>query len=57
MAVLTGMRCCEVLGLCGEYVFDTHIFLCGQYDEYGYRETKTKTKHHIPLAAELVNDV
>ena len=54
IAALTGMRCSEVLGLRGEYVFDDHIFLCGQYDEYGYRETKTKIKHHIPLVAELV---
>jgi len=57
MAALTGMRCCEVLGLRGEYVYDDHIFLCGQYDEYGYRETKTKIKHHIPLAAEMVADL
>jgi integrase len=38
-------------------VYDGHIFLCAQYDEYGYRETKTKVKHHIPLAAELVADL
>jgi len=57
IAALTGMRCCEVLGLRGEFVFDDHLFLCGQYDEYGYRETKTKIKHHIPLAAELVRDL
>jgi integrase len=57
IAALTGMRCCEVLGLRGEYVYDDHIFLCGQYDEYGYRETKTKIKHHIPLAASLVADL
>jgi integrase len=57
IAALTGMRCCEVLGLRGEYVYDDHIFLCGQFDEYGYRETKTKIKHHIPLTAELVKDL
>jgi integrase len=57
IAALTGMRCCEVLGLRGEFVFDDHIFLCGQYDEYGYRETKTKIKHHIPLTGELVEDL
>jgi integrase len=57
IAALTGMRCCEVLGLRGEYVYDDHLFLCGQYDEYGYRETKTKIKHHIPLTAELVTDL
>jgi integrase len=57
VAALTGMRCCEVLGLRGEYVYNDHIFLCGQYDDYGYRETKTKIKHHIPLTAELVADL
>ena len=57
LAALTGMRCCEVLGLRGEYVFDDHLYLCGQYDRYGYRETKTKIKHHIPLVGELVEDL
>jgi integrase len=57
MAGLTGMRCSEILGLRGEYVYDDHIFLCGQYDEYGYRETKTKIKHHIPLVEEVVTDL
>ncbi|MDR0497147.1 MAG: phage integrase SAM-like domain-containing protein, partial [Treponema sp.] len=56
LAALTGMRCGEVLGLRGEYVFDDHIFLVGQYDAYGYRPTKTKIKHHIPLTGEMVND-
>jgi len=57
LAALTGMRCCEVLGLRGEYVFDDHIYLAGQYDAYGYRETKTKIKHHIPLTRELIKDL
>jgi integrase len=57
IAALTGMRCCEVLGLRGEFVFDDHLFLCGQYDEYGYRETKTKIKHHIPLTGAIVADL
>ncbi|MDR2631252.1 MAG: site-specific integrase [Spirochaetaceae bacterium] len=57
LAALTGMRMCEVLGLRGEFVFDKNLFLCGQFDGYGYRETKTKIKHHIPLAAELVRDL
>jgi hypothetical protein len=38
-------------------VYDDHIFLCAQYDEYGYQETKTKVKRHIPLTAELVADL
>jgi integrase len=57
LAALTDMRCSEILGLREEYVYDDHIFLCGQYDEYGYQETKTKIKHHIPLTGELVADL
>jgi len=57
LAALTGMRCCEVLGLRGEFVFDSHIYLAGQYDAYGYRETKTKIKHHIPLTCEMIKDL
>jgi integrase len=57
LAALTSMRCSEVLGLKGEYVFDNYLYLCGQFDDYGYRETKTKIKHHIPLPAELVRDL
>jgi len=58
LAGLTGIRCCEVLGLKGEYVFDDHIYICAQYDDvYGYRETKTKTKHNIPLTKEVIADL
>ncbi|GHU14743.1 tyrosine recombinase XerC [Spirochaetia bacterium] len=57
MAALTGMRCSEVLGLTGEYVFDNNIFLNAQYDEYGYRETKTKVKHHIPLTQGVIDEL
>jgi integrase len=58
LAGLTGIRCCEVLGLRGEYVYDDHIYICAQYDDvYGYRETKTKTKHNIPLTKEVIADL
>jgi integrase len=57
LAALTGMRSSEVLGLRGEYVFDDHIYLCKQYDEYGYRDTKTKDKHNIPLADDMIRDL
>jgi len=58
LAGLTGIRGCEVLGLKGEYVFDDHIYICAQYDDvYGYRETKTKTKHNIPLTKEVIADL
>jgi integrase len=57
LAALTGMRTSEVLGLRGEQVFDDTIFLCAQYDEYGYRETKTRVKHHIPLAQTVIREL
>jgi integrase len=57
MAALTGMRSSEVLGLRGEFVFDDHIYLCAQYDEYGYRETKTKDKHNIPLPSAIIKEL
>ena len=57
LAALTGMRACEVLGLKGTYVYDDHIYLCKQYDEYGYRDTKTKDKHNIPLPASLIKSL
>ena len=58
LAALTGIRCCEVLGLRGEFVFENHIYICAQHDnKYGYRDTKTKTKHHIPLTAEVIEDL
>ncbi|MDR2741916.1 MAG: site-specific integrase [Treponema sp.] len=34
-----------------------HIYLCKQFDEYGYRDTKTKDKHNILLAREMINDL
>jgi integrase len=54
LAALTGMRSSEVLGLRGEYVYEDHIYLCKQYDEYGYRDTKTKDKHNIPLTRDMI---
>lgn len=57
LAALTGMRASEVVGLKGCYVYDEHIYLCMQFDEYGYRPTKTKDKHNIPLAAGLINEL
>jgi integrase len=54
LAALTGMRASEVLGLRGGFVYDDHIYLCKQFDEYGYRDTKTKDKHNIPLPSELI---
>jgi integrase len=57
LAALTGMRASEVLGLKGGFVYEGHIYLCKQYDEYGYRDTKTKDKHNIPLPDDLIQDL
>ncbi|MDR0759626.1 MAG: site-specific integrase [Treponema sp.] len=57
LAALTGMRASEVLGLKGAFVYDDHIYLCKQYDEYGYRDTKTKDKHNIPLPSGMIHDL
>ena len=57
LAALTGLRCAEILGLKGEYVFDGHIHVCAQHDKFGYRLTKTKTKDNVPLVEEVINDL
>jgi integrase len=57
LAALTGMRTSEVLGLRGEYVFDTHIYLCAQYDKYGYRPTKNKEQDNIPLTPSMIAEL
>jgi integrase len=38
-------------------VYEGHIYLCKQFDEYGYRDTKTQDKHNVPFPAELINDL
>jgi integrase len=57
LAALTGMRASEVLGLKGGFVYGDHIYLCKQYDEYGYRDTKTKDKTNIPLSPNMIKDI
>jgi integrase len=57
LAALTGMRASEVLGLKGGFVYADHIYLCKQYDEYGYRDTKTKDKRNIPLPDNMIQDL
>jgi integrase len=55
LASLTGMRIGEILGLRGEYVFDKHIFVCGQYGEFGYiPHTKNKENRNIPLLPDMI---
>jgi integrase len=57
LAAVTGMRASEVLGLKGGYVYEDHIYLCKQFDEYGYRPTKTKDQHNIPLPARMIAEL
>ncbi|MDR2246700.1 MAG: tyrosine-type recombinase/integrase [Treponema sp.] len=57
LAACTGMRASEILGLRGEYIYDEYIHVCAQYDEYGYRPTKTKEKRNIPLAPMIINEL
>jgi integrase len=57
LAACTGMRIGEILGLRGEYVFDDYIHVHAQYDEYGYRPTKTKETRNIPLAPVIMSEL
>jgi len=57
LAALSAMRCSEILGLKGEFVYDEHIHVCAQYDRFGYRLTKTKTKENIALAEDIMTDL
>jgi integrase len=41
LAACTGMRHGELLGLRGEFVFETYIDVCAQYNRYGYGDVKT----------------
>jgi integrase len=57
LASLTGMRVGEILGLRGEYVYDNHIYVCGQWGKYGYGPTKTKETRNIPMAREMITEL
>jgi len=55
LAAVTGMRANEIVGLKGCYVYDDHIYLCMQFDQYGYRPTKTKDEHNIPVPSAVID--
>jgi integrase len=57
LAALTGMRSSEVLGLKGGYVFEDHIFVCAQFDRYGYRPTKTKDRQNVPMTPDFIGEL
>ena len=50
LAACTGLRVSELLGLRGEYVFEDYIYICGQFNRFGYvPHTKTKYNRNIPI--------
>jgi integrase len=52
LAACTGLRIGELRGLRGEYVFDDHIFITGQYTYFGYvANTKTKHNRNVPISS------
>jgi integrase len=57
LAACTGMRHGELLGLRGEFVYDTYIDVCAQYNRYGYGDVKTHKPHNIPIPMGLRTDL
>jgi integrase len=57
LAACTGMRHGELLGLRGEFVHDTYIDVCAQYNRYGYGDVKTHKPHNIPIPSGLRMDL
>jgi integrase len=54
LAVCTGMRMSEIIGLQSNNVRDDHIHVCKQYSKkYGIRPLKTKDSRNIPITAAL----
>jgi integrase len=51
------MRHGELLGLRGEFVFETYIDVCAQYNRYGYGDVKTHKPRNIPIPAGLHRDL
>jgi integrase len=57
LAACTGMRLGELLGLRGEFVYETYIDVCAQYSRYGYGDVKTHKPRNIPLPPGLCSDL
>jgi integrase len=51
------MRHGELLGLRGEFVFESYIDVCAQYNRYGYGDVKTHKPRNIPIPAGLHRDL
>ncbi|MDR0320957.1 MAG: site-specific integrase [Treponema sp.] len=58
LAVCTGMRMSEIIGLQSNNVREDHIHVCKQYStKYGIRPLKTKDSRNIPITATLHNEL
>jgi integrase len=57
LAAATGMRHGELLGLRGEFVYDTYIDVCAQYNRYGYGDVKSHKPRNIPINQALRTDL
>jgi integrase len=53
----TGMRIGEILGLKAECVFEGCIFVAKQFNQFGYKNVKTKRAHFITIPKELEKDL
>jgi integrase len=57
LSACSGMRIGEVLGLRGEYLYDTYIKVCAQYNKNKYKDTKTHKDRDIPVPAVMKRDL
>lgn len=57
LAACTGMRHGELLGLRGEFVYETYIDVCAQYNRYGYQDVKTHRPRNIPIPPGIQSDL
>jgi integrase len=57
LAACTGMRHGELLGLRGEFVYESYIDVCAQYNHHGYGDVKTHKPRNIPIPSGLRRDL
>ena len=57
LAACTGMRIGEVMGLRGEYITAKHIIVNGQYNKYGYTDTKNHKSRTIPIPDKVMEEL
>ncbi|WP_411047000.1 tyrosine-type recombinase/integrase, partial [Treponema primitia] len=57
LAACTGMRLGELLGLKAKYVCNGYVYVRKQFDNYGYRNVKTKKPRYIPIPKGVEDDL